>query len=153
MVGILQGPSSIPTDSKDYDFQPCPMKDPPPVPENLFLHLLTSEKPHHDDIWLSRLPKKRGTRFLAPQSTSYQDKKYVTGWGVHIIEVPNGDAIIWTTGIGVLFSLTIALIYIGVSRGDVQSAFAISAFLVASESALMFAFFHYHYAVWGVSKS
>lgn len=70
----------------------------------------------------------------------------MTGWGVHINESPNGEAIFRITVISVLINLTLALLYTAVSRGDVQSGFAISAFLVAGESAVTFAYFHYHSA-------
>lgn len=122
------------------------MKDPPPVPESIFLHLLTSERPHLRNIWLSRLPKKRDTRILPAKSIIHQGTSYATGWGVHIIESPNGEAIFRITVASVLTNLLLALIYIGATRGDVQGAFAISAFLVAGESAITFAYFHYHNA-------
>lgn len=122
------------------------MKDPPPVPESIFLHLLTSERPHLRNTWLSRLPKKRDTRILPSQSTVHQGTSYATGWGVHIIELPNGDAIFRITVASVLANLLLALTYIGATHGDVQGAFAISAFLVAGESAITFAYFHYHNA-------
>lgn len=65
------------------------------------------------------------------------------GWGLHIIEGPNGAVLTWMIVAGVMVSFLAAVVWSAAMR-DVQGGFGIAAFVIAAQSTLMFAFFRYN---------
>lgn len=123
----------------EYCPYPCPLTDPPPIPTNVFLHLLDSKRSHVRDTWLNRLPKKLNDSIHHDPALLHSGSQAL-GWGVHIIEGPNEVAIMWLTMATICVSFCSAVTWAVVMR-DVQGAFGIAAFIVASEAALAFSFF------------
>lgn len=154
-VGVLKTPSALPSDaeviSKQWEFCacPCPLNDPPPIPNNVFLHLLTSKRHHPRNTWMNRLPKKLNSSIYSSTNSQHPGWQAV-GWGVHIVEGPNGKAMMWLTVVTCLISFIFAVLW-SVVKGDTQGAFGIGSFLVAFQTALAFAFFNY-YPLHRVSK-
>lgn len=145
-VGILDGPLSLPTEdhvkAKTWEFCPCPLDDPPPIPNQVFLHHLNSKRNHPRATWLDRLPKKLNSSIHQGSSPLHLGWQ-ATGWGIYIVEGPNQRAILWFTVAIVVVSLGVALLW-AFLKDDVQGAFGIAAYVVTSVSALLFAFFHYY---------
>ena len=142
-VGILKTPSSIPSEehikNKEWEFCPCPcpLKEPPPIPTNIFLHHLNSTRSHPRSTWLNRLPKKLNHSIHeCPNSVHVGWQAH--GWGIHIIEGPNGKAILALTVITSALSLVAALVWASL-KNDVSGAFGIAAFVVATVKMLVFA--------------
>lgn len=127
--------------AKTWEFCPCPcpLSDPPPIPTNVFLHLLNSKRSHVRDTWLNRLPKKLNSSIHHDPALLHSGCQ-AHGWGIHIIEGANKVAIMWLTLVTVSVSFFFALLW-AVFMRDVQGAFGIAAFIVASEAALAFSFF------------
>lgn len=73
----------------------------------------------------------------------YHNGSQAVGWGIHIIEGPDGMVILWLTVATILVSFILAVLW-AVFRKDVQGAFGIAAFVVASESALAVSFFNFY---------
>ncbi|MCJ1264418.1 hypothetical protein MMC22_004289 [Lobaria immixta] len=149
-VGILKSPLSFPLEkdiqSKEWEFCscPCPLKDPPPMPANVFLHHLNSKRTHPRRTWLDRLPKKLNHSIHQnPDPSSTHIGWQAHGWGVQIIEGPNGKAMLWLTVVNVLTSLAAALSW-GFVKSDVQGACGIGGFMLAASSAMVFAFYTYY---------
>ncbi|KAL8725962.1 MAG: hypothetical protein Q9166_007039, partial [cf. Caloplaca sp. 2 TL-2023] len=148
-VGILKTPLSLPAEkdilqSREWEYCPCPcpLKEPPPIPTNVFLHHFNSTRTHPRNTWLNRLPKKLNHSIhhhYEPPHVGWQ----ALGWGIHIIEGPNGKAFLVLNIALVSVSLVVALTW-SVLKGDVQGGFAIAGFAIAAVSALLFAVFNYH---------
>lgn len=148
MVGILKSPLSFPAEedvtSKKWEFCscPCPLKDPPPIPNNIFMHYLNSPGSHPGDIWLNRFPKKLNSSIHQESALSHVGWQ-ACEWGIQISEGPNKKAMLWLTIVAVLTSLVFASLWAFFMK-DVQGAFGIAAYMVASESALLYTFINYY---------
>jgi hypothetical protein len=146
-VGILHSPLSFPgaddIKQKIWEFCPCPcpLSDPPPIPNNVFLHYLNSPRTHPRATWLNRLPKKLGSS-IHQNSEPFHVGCQVRGWGIHVVEGPNGRAMFWLTLTAIISSSLGAVLYAGLTR-DVQSAFSIAGFVLAAFGTIMFAVFNY----------
>lgn len=149
-VGILKTPLSFPLveniKAKEWEFCPCPcpLKDPPPIPANIFLHHLNSTRTHPRRTWLDRLPKKLNHsihRSFDPNSTHIGWQ--ALGWGIHIVEGPNEMAMLWLTVANFLVSLAAALAWALIKK-DVQAACGIGGLILAAASTLIYSFFTYY---------
>ncbi|KAL8755981.1 MAG: hypothetical protein Q9184_004644 [Pyrenodesmia sp. 2 TL-2023] len=146
-VGILQTPLSLPSDqdiqsrSWEYCSCPCPLKEPPPIPTNVFLHLLNSTRTHPRSTWLNRLPKKLHSSIHQLGEGPHVGWQAM-GWGVHIIEGPNGRAVLALHMLLVGVSLAGAIAW-SVWKSDVQGGFGIAGFAVAATSVLVWAWMGY----------
>lgn len=141
-VGILQSPLSLPTEdavlhSRSWEFCPCPcpLKEPPPIPTNVFLHLFNSTRTHPRSTWLNRLPKKLHHSIYQRNGGPHVGWQAM-GWGVHIIEGPNVKAIFLLQVLLVVISLAGAIVW-AVLKGDVQGGFGIAGFVVAATGVLV----------------
>jgi hypothetical protein len=91
---------------------------------------------------LNRLPKKL-------QHSIYQNPNppqigwQAHGWAVHIIEGPNGKAMLALTAVVVIVTFGFALIWASV-RKDVQGAYGIASYVVACASSMIFGFYVYY---------
>ncbi|KAL9599472.1 MAG: hypothetical protein Q9219_003811 [cf. Caloplaca sp. 3 TL-2023] len=141
-VGILQTPLSLPSEtdilhSRSWEFCPCPcpLKEPPPIPTNVFLHHFNSTRTHPRNTWLNRLPKKLD-KSIHHRCEGPHIGWQALGWGIHIIEGPNKKAVLAMNVMLVLVSLVGAVVW-SVLKGDVQGGFGIGGFAVASVSVLI----------------
>jgi hypothetical protein len=130
-------------DAERYEYNPCPLRSPPAISPNAFLHYMScysSEQAlSRGTKWFQRLPKKlkRGLEEMRKSSESSED---VTGWGIHIIEGPNVAMMSLLTGIVMTFCCAGSAAYAVVMR-DVSGGFSIGAFIVALWAAWMTALF------------
>jgi hypothetical protein len=142
IVYIREAPSAFPphdeVNASRWEYEPPPYR----IPSNVFLHFLNSRKSHVRDTWLKRLPKKLKDSIHARQGAAPYSGQ-VIGWGIHILEAPNGIAIIWITVGTTLLAFLLAVLWAALKE-DVQGAFGIGAFVVAAQSAIAFAFFNYY---------
>ena len=123
-------------------FCACPLKEPPPISTNIFLHHLNSKRSHPRSTWLNRLPKKLNCSIHDSPDSVYIGWQ-AHGWGIHIIEGPNGRAILTFTVMSTVLSFAVALVW-SILKDDVSGAFGIAAFIIASANVLIFAFFNYY---------
>lgn len=105
----------------------------------MFLHLLNSKRSHVRNTRLNRLPKELNDSIHHDPALLYSGRRAL-GWGIHIVEGPNGVAIMWLTMATICVSFCFAVTWAVVMR-DVQGAFGMAAFNVASEATLAFSFF------------
>lgn len=132
-VHIFQKPS-IPTkkdvNAKEWQYCPCPLRPPSPMPSSTFIHYLSrcSEDPtagNGKSIWLDRLPKKLNE----PLKNTAED--LAMAWGLHIIEGPDMTMIVWVMlcVLAICFGPVIAYV---VLRKDVQGATGIGGLYVST---------------------
>ncbi|MCJ1290595.1 hypothetical protein MMC34_002135 [Xylographa carneopallida] len=137
-VGIMLHPMAVPpkdeVDKHNYEYAPCPLKPLPPVPDNVFMHLLNNPGPHRRPIWLHRLPKKMNHSLLN------SGDELLTRWGLHIIEGPNWAAI-WTAAFCLTFASGLFSILWFVFRNDVSGDFGIGSWLVSASTLGMMIYF------------
>ncbi|KAL9118045.1 MAG: hypothetical protein Q9187_005412 [Circinaria calcarea] len=137
-VGILDFPLALPPETeviaKRYEYDPCPLRPPPPIPSHIFLHYLNSSREHPRSLWLDRLPKK------LTESIKQSTDPLPIGWGIHIIEGPNRRAMFWITVLIVLLSIIVSTTWTAV-KGDIQGGFGLGAWIVSVPGVLMMAFF------------
>ena len=137
-VGILLKPMAVPpkdeVDIHNYEYDPCPLKPLPPIPDNIFMHHLNDPGSHRRPLWLPRLPKKMKTSLLT------SNEELVTGWGLHIIEGPNWVAI-WTAGFCVTCLSGVVSMLWSIIRNDVSGGFGIGSWLVSVSTLAMMAYF------------
>lgn len=132
---------------KGYDYCPCPLKTPPPVPANIFLHHLLHEKENAEDeqknsvrkkdfhkrpIWGRRMPQKVNNSIF--QMTDADD--LVIGWGVHITEGLNKRNTLLATLFMLLTSGIVSVTWT-VTRSDVQGGFGIGAWLTSVQAVVL----------------
>ncbi|KAL8692509.1 MAG: hypothetical protein Q9218_002484 [Villophora microphyllina] len=125
-VGILQSPLSLPTEkdvlkSREWEFCPCPcpLKAPPPIPTNVFLHLINSKRTHPRGTWLRRLPKKLNRSIQQSCEVPHAGLEAL-GWGIHIVEGLNWQAVVLLYCVLALVGLAVAVTY-SVLKADVQA--------------------------------
>ena len=97
--------------------------NPPPIPDNVFLHNLTSKGNHPRLIWEKRLPKK-----LNEQLYNSSDELPV-GWGIHILEGPHWTNILWTMLVFLLISGLVTGLWSGLKH-DIQGGAGLGSYLV-----------------------
>jgi hypothetical protein len=132
-VGILALPPEEEVIGKRYQYQPCPLRPPPPIPSNVFVHYFNSSVYHPRSVWMDRLPKK------LQESIQSSCEPLTIGWGIHIIEGPNHNTIFWMLVLFVCLSLFASCIWT-VLKGDIQGGFGIGAWMVSVPSVMMLAF-------------
>jgi hypothetical protein len=113
------------TESHQYKFDVC--NTIPPIGPGQLLHLWNS--PNHPDgtgqTVLGRFPKKKHERlYVGPNDTVY-------GWGIHLVEGPNWVLIWFIIFIVVLIGSCVFSIAYSVLQHDIQSAFAISSYVIS----------------------
>lgn len=115
-------------DLKNYHYAPCPADVQNPVLRLPYLHVLLEPGNHLDDFWTNRTPKK------LRQELKYQiGGSPAIGWGVHIVEGPNWNALAVLTTIFVISSLVLALVY-SLAMNDVSTGFTMGSFLLAAQT-------------------
>ncbi|MCJ1475644.1 hypothetical protein MMC13_004307 [Lambiella insularis] len=126
-VWVFEKPWSWPPkeeiSAERWDFE-HPIDPPPPMPASAFLHYLKSSKPHHKDIWLSRLPKKLAVSMLQEEAS------LPSAWGINIIEGPDKAAILLLLSTALFVSLLVAIVW-SVYKNDAAGGMAIGTYLVA----------------------
>lgn len=156
LVGILQSPLSFPSEddikSKKWEFCPCgcPLTDPPPIPNNVFMHYFNSTFDHTRNIWLNRFPKKLNGSIRQAQNDLGRRQpdpvhgySQIRGWGIQIVEGPNKKAMLWLTIIVVIASLFSASLWAVFTKNS-QQVFGIVECLLGSHAVLMVAFYNHH---------
>jgi hypothetical protein len=135
-ISVSDRPCSIPPVTRlDYEYIPRPMKPLPPMPADAFLHYLEHGKKDMCPsrcIWLPRLPKRLHTSVA-------QAGEATEGWGIHIIEGPNREAVFWIVIAAVGASLLLATLWSEL-RGDVQGGAGLGALMMATPPVVMAAF-------------
>lgn len=114
---------------------PKPLRPPPPMPPEVFIHYLEhgeGELNPGRNTWLPRLPKRRDTRIIDGDVTCY-------GWGIHIIEGPNREVIFWIIMVTIVASVVAAVAWTAL-RGDIQGGAGLGALMMALPPAIMAAF-------------
>lgn len=129
-VSITDRPSSMPPNTRiDYDFVP------PPMPPEVFVHYL-----EHGDgdfspnryTWLPRLPKRLNNKVMdCGEATE--------GWGIHVIEGPNREAVFWVLMITISASVLASVLWTSL-KGDIQGGTGLGALIIALPPAIMAAF-------------
>ena len=99
---------------------------------------------------MKRIPKKLEASIRAREGAVPYSRTAV-GWGIHILEAPNGIAVIWTTIGTVLVGFLLAVLW-ACLKENVQEAFSIGAFVIAAQPAISFAFFT-HYPIHSAGKN
>lgn len=133
----MDKPWSIPpSDVRDYNYAPVPLKPLPPMPAEVFLHYFQygdSENVHRSSHWLQRLPKKLKARIIdAPEVP-------VWGWGIYIVEGPNRPVIFWITMVTTFASVLAAILWSSLHE-DLQGGTALGNLLIAMPTVVMAAF-------------
>src|ERR1700712_146170 len=143
MVGIYGKPDIIPpkTEVREgrYEYQECPLAVQPPMDHRNFLHYMSSCNPkdhqglhttlRKDSTFLRRLPKKVGSDIFSDLTPDLP-----FGWGVHILEGPNKEAISCIAFAGLLLSFVVSLTYAILAKTQEQG-FGIGQWMVAILSA------------------
>lgn len=136
-VGILEKPLALPPEeeviAERYQYKPCPLRPPPPIPSNIFVHYFNSSANHPRSVWIDRLPKK------LRESIQNSHEPLPIGWGIHIIEGPNRHAIFWMLVLFACLSLLASCMWT-VLKGDIQGGFGVGAWMVSVPSVVMLAF-------------
>ena len=115
--------------SQEYDYRPCPLKPPHPMPSNAFMHQMkcagTIKGVTRKAYWLHAQPKK----LAAPVTQAGAD--VAEGWGVHILEGPNYVYILFSV-ICALLACILPLVAYVVKTGDVSGFAGVGSLLVAA---------------------
>ncbi|UKZ78939.1 hypothetical protein TrVFT333_006686 [Trichoderma virens FT-333] len=129
-VSVCDRPNSMPPNTRiDYDFIP------PPMPPEVFVHYL-----EHGDgdlspnryTWLPRLPKRLNNKVMdCGEATE--------GWGIHVIEGPNREAVFWVLMATISASVVASVLW-ATLKGDIQGGTGLGALIVALPPAIMAAF-------------
>ncbi|EHK19706.1 uncharacterized protein TRIVIDRAFT_14315, partial [Trichoderma virens Gv29-8] len=129
-VSVCDRPNSMPPNTRiDYDFIP------PPMPPEVFVHYL-----EHGDgdlspnryTWLPRLPKRLNNKVMdCGEATE--------GWGIHVIEGPNREAVFWVLMATISASVVASVLW-ATLEGDIQGGTGLGALIVALPPAIMAAF-------------
>ncbi|KAF4631776.1 hypothetical protein G7Y89_g6358 [Cudoniella acicularis] len=105
-----------PKDADEYEYMPRPLVPLPPMPSEVFIHFLEHED--KDDlsltksVWTPRLPRRLHKRMIECEVPTY-------GWGIHVIEGPNRNAVFWIV-IAMTFGSILAGILWSSLRSDIQ---------------------------------
>ena len=115
--------------SKVYEYAPLDLPL-PPITSNSFLHYL--ENPRCESLlkttrWSTCLPKRLEEQ-LETKRRSSEPNVVITGWGVHIDEGLNEEALACITFLTLLLSGIVSFVY-SVKTGDTSSGFAIGAYI------------------------
>ncbi|KAF5637169.1 hypothetical protein F52700_4906 [Fusarium sp. NRRL 52700] len=125
-ISVCSRPQSMPPhDSREYDYAPKPLRNPPPMPPEVFIHFLNhNEDDRHPGkrIWLPRLPKRLSKRVI-------DCDEGCEGWGIHVIEGPN-RAMIFLVMILTIFGSVLATMLWSAMRGDLPGGSTLGAFIV-----------------------
>lgn len=122
ICGTLEAPSLPPASevSHNYNYDPCPIDEPPIDSRTFFHHFYAHASQHLDTIWSERLPWKVGS---ALESKAH-------GWGIHLEERPDWPLLAALMCVLLLLSGAVAGIY-GWMMGDAQTGVAIGAWLTS----------------------
>ncbi|KAF5616463.1 uncharacterized protein FTJAE_12956 [Fusarium tjaetaba] len=135
-ISVCSRPQSIPPhDSREYEYAPKPLRNPPPMPPEVFIHFLNHNEDDHQPgkrIWLPRLPKRLSKRVI-------DCDEGCEGWGIHVIEGPN-RGMIFLVMILTIFGSVLATILWSAIRGDIPGGSTLGAFIVALPAAILTAF-------------
>jgi hypothetical protein len=116
-----------------YEYSPCPLRSPPAISANAFLHYMSCYASGRSlscgTKWFQRLPKKLQTG-LEEMRRGSESSEDVTGWGIYIIEGPNMAMMSLLTGFVMTLCCVGSTVYAVVMR-DVSGGFSIGAFVVA----------------------
>jgi hypothetical protein len=131
-VDIVEKPSIPPKEevlAKRYDYSPLDLPI-PPITSNSFLHYL--EHPECESLtktsrWLSCLPKRLKGQLAAKRRCSEPDM-LVSGWGIHIEEGLNEEALACIALIILICSGLVGLTY-STKMGDVSGGFTVAAYI------------------------
>lgn len=129
---IVEKPSIPPKGevlARRYQYSPLDLPL-PPITSNSFLHYL--EHPECESLvktsrWLSCLPKRLEEQLLSRRRCSEPDI-LVTGWGIHIEEGLNEEALSCIALIVLVCSGLVGLTY-SVKMGDVSGGFTVAAYI------------------------
>lgn len=113
----------------DYDFIP------PPMPPEVFVHYL-----EHGDgdlspnryTWLPRLPKRLNSKVTDCGEAA-------EGWGVHVIEGPNREAVFWIVMATISASVLTSVLW-ATLKGDIQGGTGLGALIMTLPPVIMAAF-------------
>ncbi|KAH7073391.1 hypothetical protein FB567DRAFT_611662 [Paraphoma chrysanthemicola] len=133
-VGIYDKPLSLPPEDEvkrgAYHYHECPMDPLPPIDHRTFFHYFWNHERHRNSkstIFLERLPKKLNTTMREEQ----QLNKLNLGWGVHIIEGLNKEAITLCLFFILLLSFAVSVSF-SVATHAQESGFGIGQWIVAT---------------------
>ena len=136
-ISICDKPRCIPpNDATEYEYSPRPLEPLPPMPPEILLHYLDhGEKDlslYRRTVWSPRLCKRLDTRIIDSGVPTY-------GWGIHIIEGPNRQAVFWFVMV-TIFSSVLSSILWSTLRNDMQGGTGLGTLIVALPPAIMAAF-------------
>jgi hypothetical protein len=129
---IVEKPSIPPREevlAKRYEYSPLDLPI-PPITSNSFLHYLGNpecESLARTSRWLSCLPKRLGDQLVSRRRCCEPDV-VVTGWGIHIEEGLNEEALACIALIILVCSGLLGLTY-SVKMGDVSGGFTVAAYV------------------------
>ena len=117
--------------SKVYEYSPLDLPL-PPMSSNSFLHYL--ENPYCESLlkttrWSACLPKRLEEQ-LESRRRSSEPNIVITGWGIHIDEGLNEEALACITFVTLVISGIVSIVY-SVKTGDTSSGFALGAYLAS----------------------
>jgi hypothetical protein len=131
---IVEKPSIPPKEevlAKRYEYSPLGLPL-PPITSNSFLHYLKSpdcESLKRMSRWLSCLPKRLEERLLSRRRCCEADA-IVTGWGIHIEEGLNEEALACIVLIILICSGVLGLTY-SIKTGDVSGGFTVAGYVAS----------------------
>ena len=134
-MSVCNRPNAIPPDNVDYyEYLPKPLKPLPPMPPEIFIHYLEHGEgdlsPVRND-WLPRLPKRLDKRVIDCDEACF-------GWGLHIIEGPNG--VVFLIAMATILSSVLVNVLWSTLQHDVQGGAGLGALIVALPPAILSAF-------------
>ncbi|KAE9365777.1 hypothetical protein N431DRAFT_472372 [Stipitochalara longipes BDJ] len=129
---IVETPSVPPlteVHAKRYEYSPLDLPL-PPITSNSFMHYL--ENPECESLqrtsrWLGCLPKRLEEQLLSRRRSSEPDT-IVSGWGIHIDETLNEEALAILVLIILLFSAFLGITY-SAKTGDASGGFTIAGYI------------------------
>lgn len=131
---IVEKPSIPPKEevlAKRYDYSPLDLPL-PPITSNSFLHYIENpdcESLRRTSRWLSCLPKRLEEQLMSRRRYCEPDM-IVTGWGIHIEEGLNEEALAFLTLVILVCSGLVGLIY-SLRTGDVSGGFTIAGYIAS----------------------
>jgi len=135
-VSICDRPRSIPPkEALEWHYVPRPLVPLPPMPPEVFIHYLEHGQEDlnpNRSIWSPRLPKRLDGRIIDCGVPTY-------GWGIHIVEGPNREAVFWIVIITVLGSILASILWSTMHK-DIQGGTGLGTLIVALPPVIMAAF-------------
>lgn len=105
------------------------------MPPEVFIHYLEHGQEDlnpNRSIWSPRLPKRLDGRIIDCGVPTY-------GWGIHIVEGPNREAVFWIVIITVLGSILASILWSTMHK-DIQGGTGLGTLIVALPPVIMAAF-------------